>query len=278
MEISPINSMLAAVNVSQNKSEVLQKSKETVVNATTNVSSKNSHKIFGVASIIAGLAVLGAVGVYSHRVYKFRQLFENISNIFNELQNELRKHINIEPSVSVVDTVEKIKNVPKMLPVKSDSYVPLTISQRISQYKTNVSNFIAKECSTVVDRGVVKTLSMEKFHRWNNAAKRLGNVTQQAVSDTYKSFKICLNTFKERYGLQDKEIGFIKESMNMFSDRIRMAVIAKENVDTRILKKQITPEQLFAEKISEAFVPSMETSNDVVLNKLFNKVSEVINF
>ena len=66
--------------------------------------------------------------------------------------------------------------------------------------------------------------------------------------------------------------------MNMFADRIRMAVRAKEAIDLRILNKKITPEQLFAEKISSAFLPPMETDNAKVLQKLFTTVSETINF
>lgn len=66
--------------------------------------------------------------------------------------------------------------------------------------------------------------------------------------------------------------------MNMFVDRTKMAISAKEPVDARILQKKITPEQLFAEKISEAFLPSMEKNNDIVLNRLFDMVCEVIRF
>ncbi len=279
MGVSPLNSMLATVNSYQIRPEVQVKQKEPVTQATNEINEKkNDNKTLKITAVLAGLVVLGTAGIYAYKSYKLRQFLKNIDSTLEIFQNNFKKINTEKPVVSLINTVEQVKNMPKMLPAAVNSYAPLTLSQRILQYKANVETFIGRECSPVSGRGTVQVLPIKKFHRWDDAAKRLNNVTKQVPSDTYKSFKICINTFKERYGLQDREVGFIKEAMNMFADRIKMALTAKENVDPRILVKQITPEQLFAEKISGAFVPSLETNNDVVLNKLFEKVSEAIHF
>lgn len=279
MGVSPLNSMLATVNSYQIRPEVQVKQKEPITQATNEINEKkNDNKTLKITAVLAGLVVLGTAGIYAYKSYKLRQFLKNIDSTLEIFQNNFKKINTEKPVVSLINTVEQVKNMPKMLPAAVNSYAPLTLSQRILQYKANVETFIGRECSPVSGRGTVQVLPIKKFHRWDDAAKRLNNVTKQVPSDTYKSFKICINTFKERYGLQDREVGFIKEAMNMFADRIKMALTAKENVDPRILVKQITPEQLFAEKISGAFVPSLETNNDVVLNKLFEKVSEAIHF
>ena len=279
MGVSPLNSMLATVNSYQIRPEVQVKQKEPITQATNEINEKkNDNKTLKITAVLAGLVVLGTAGIYAYKSYKLRQFLKNIDSTLEIFQNNFKKINTEKPVVSLINTVEQVKNMPKMLPAAVNSYAPLTLSQRILQYKANVETFIGRECSPVSGRGTVQVLPIKKFLRWDDAAKRLNNVTKQVPSDTYKSFKICINTFKERYGLQDREVGFIKEAMNMFADRIKMALTAKENVDPRILVKQITPEQLFAEKISGAFVPSLETNNDVVLNKLFEKVSEAIHF
>lgn len=63
-----------------------------------------------------------------------------------------------------------------------------------------------------------------------------------------------------------------------FNILVLIVLLAKEDVDSRIMNKKITPEQLFAEKISSAFMPTMETDNAAVIKKLLTKVSETINF
>lgn len=225
-----------------------------------------------VSGVIAA-GVLAAGGILLHRHFKAQKAL-NTESRADEYLNTIQEDV----IPQIIRNIEKSKNLPKGLPASVNTYSPISISQRISQYKANVNNFIKKELLPVSNRGTVQALPLENFHKWEDAAKRLNNVTKQAVTDTYKSFKICLNTFKKRYGLQDREIGFIKEAMNMFTDRTKMAMIAKEDIDQRILNKQITPEQLFAEKISSAFVPSMETDNAAVIKNLLTKVAETINY
>ena len=245
----------------------------TLKNASETDNNRMNQRTKIVSGIIAA-GVLAAGGIMLHRYFKAQKVLNTASRTDDYL------NITQEDVIpQILRNIEKSKDLPKGLPVSVNTYSPISISQRISQYKTNVNNFIKKELLPVSNmRGTVQALPLENFHKWEDAAKRLNNVTKQAVTDTYKSFKICLNTFKKRYGLQDREIGFIKEAMNMFTDRTKMAMIAKEDIDQRILNKQITPEQLFAEKISSAFVPSMETNNATVIKNLLTKVSETINY
>ena len=240
-------------------------------------SEKDNNRMSQSTKIVSGVIAAGIIaagGILLHRYFKSQKAINTVSSSGNIKISTPEE--NVIPQI--LQNIERAKDLPPGLPSKVNTYSPISISQRISQYKTNVNNFVKVEFLSVTNRGTVQPLPTENFHKWADAAKRLNNVTKQAATDTYKSFKICLNTFKKRYGLQDREIGFIKEAMNMFTDRTRMAILAKEDVDSRIMNKKITPEQLFAEKISSAFMPTMETDNAAVIKKLLTKVSETINF
>ena len=240
-----------------------------------NISSQNNEKSNNTSLKLvyatAGVGLLAACGIIAHKMLKKHYIEEDIGKICDEVYQQIMSR----KKTPVLKMPEKM---PLGLPASVNRYSPMSISQQIEQYRANAAVFTNRPALPAGSRGTLQVSSLEDFHRWENAAVRLTNVTKQAPSDTYKSFKTCLKAFQERYGLRKDEIGFVKESMNMFADRIRMAVRAKEAIDLRILNKKITPEQLFAEKISSAFLPPMETDNAKVLQKLFTTVSETINF
>lgn len=272
MSIAPI---IPQIYNSQTSTVSFQKRKERDQDFITNRSSNTPLKI---AATAAGIGLLAAGAIYTHKAVKYNQYFKKLTSAMNSLFEQLKEI----PQKIVNNNPKPINEIAEELPVgipdSVKSYSPISISQRIAQYRQNAAKLIEKETSRIADRGTVQTLPLEKFHRWEKAAKKLSNVTKQAPSDTYKSLKICLNTFKERYGLKDSEIGFIKEAMNMFADRTKMALASKENVDARILNKQILPEQLFAEKISSALIPALEKDNAAVIQKLLTTVSKTIDF
>lgn len=273
MQIAPVNSFSNTVKsdrISFNSTE----KKETINDR------KKLNTAITITAAAAGIGILTAGSIFAHKTIKCSNYFKKLTNACEEFKNFLKNIVtpkNTAPKESK-PLAEMAEELPAGLPASVDSYSPITISQRIAQYKANTAKFIEKEIMPVPNRGTVQTLPIENFHRWDNAAHKLTNVTKQTPSDTYGAFKICLNTFQKRYGLKDKEVGFIKEAMNMFADRTAMAIKAKETVDPRILDKKITPEQLFAEKISIAFKPTLEKDNEIVVQKLLKKVSEVIDF
>ena len=278
MYITPIRPSLNTIHYGKVSFQNSDEKKESV----NNNSESNRNKAIKIASTVAGLGLLIAGGVWGYNRIKHNREMRELERICDEVLKKMGKDGTVGVQVDRASNLSSFATMPEQLPIglpaNVKSYSPIAISQRISQYKSNVAKFVEKEAQPTKDRGTVVVLPLEQFERWENAALKLTNVTKQAPSDTYKSLKICLNTFKKRYGLNEREVGFIKEAMNMFVDRTKMAVAAKENVDSRILKKQILPEQLFAEKISSAFVPALEIDNAKVINNLLSEVSKAIDF
>lgn len=106
---------------------------------------------------LSGLAVLGLGGILINR--------------------SIRKTPNLLLTGGI-NLLEMTKELPKALPASIVTPSEKALAQRIERYKTNVEKFISKERAIVKDRGSVVTLPWDRFHSWQNAAKRMQNVTK----------------------------------------------------------------------------------------------------